>query len=258
VEDGRSLHSNYISAIVEDDDHNIWIGTSNGIDVLNKKKGAFRYMGHDDDDSTSLSNNNVITILRDSRGLIWAGTREGLNLLDKSNNTFTVFRKEDGLADNTILTLLEDNKGDLWVGTPNGLSNVEVKRTSGKITVRVENYDESNGLQGREFNDKAAFKTRAGELIFGGPYGFNLFNPEKFLLHKTVPRIALTEFLLFNKTVSVGEKINGRIVLEKAFTETKSLVLRYNQNVFSIRFAALGSTQSLKDKFMYMLEDFNR
>src|SRR5690606_39683073 len=114
-------------AIVEDDDHNIWIGTSNGIDVLNKKNGAFRYMGHDDDDSTSLSNNNVITILQDSRGLIWAGTREGLNLLDKSNNTFTVFRKEDGLADNTILTLLEDNKGD-QIGRASCRERVESER----------------------------------------------------------------------------------------------------------------------------------
>lgn len=258
VEDGRSLHSNYISAIIEDTGHNIWIGTSNGIDVLNKKTGTFQYMGHDDSDSTSLSNNNVIAILQDSRGLIWTGTREGLNLLNKSNNTFTVFRKEDGLADNTVLTLLEDNKGDLWVGTPNGLSNVVIKNISGKVTIQVENYDESNGLQGREFNDKAAFKTRAGELIFGGPYGFNLFNPEKFLLHKTIPRIALTEFLLFNKTVNVGEKINGRIVLNKAFTETESITLPYNQNVFSIGFAALGSIQSLKDKFIYMLEGFNK
>ena len=258
VEDGRSLHSNYISAIIEDTDHNIWIGTSNGIDVLNKKNGSFRYLGRDDSDSNSLSNNNVITLLQDSRGLIWAGTREGLNLLDKSNNTFTVFRKEDGLADNTILTLLEDNKGNLWAGTPNGLSNIAVKNISGKVTIQVENYDESNGLQGREFNDKAAFKTKEGELIFGGPYGFNLFNPDKFLLHKTLPRIMLTDFLLFNRVVRVGEKINRHVVLTKAFTETESITLRYNQNVFSIGFSAPGSILSLKDKFLYRLEGFNK
>lgn len=257
VEDGRSLHSNYISAIIEDKAQNIWIGTSNGIDVFDKKNKRFRYLGHDDGDSSSLSNNNVITLLLDSRQMLWVGTREGLNLLDKTNNTFTVFRKEDGLADNTILTLLEDNKGNLWVGTPNGLSNVVVKNISGRVTIQVENYDESNGLQGREFNDKAAFKTRTGELIFGGPYGFNLFNPDKFLMHKTIPRIALTEFLLFNKAVKVGEKIRGHVVLNKSFTETEAITLRYDQNVFSIGFTALGSAQSLKDKFMYTLERFN-
>lgn len=258
VEDGRSLHSNYISAIIEDAERNIWIGTSNGIDVLDKKSGNFRYLGHDDNDSSSLSNNNVIAILRDSRQLIWVGTREGLNVLDEQNNTFTVFRKEDGLADNTILTLLEDNNGGLWVGTPNGLSNVEVKYISGKITIRVENYDESNGLQGREFNDKAALKTTTGELIFGGPYGFNLFNPARFLLRKTTPRLALTEFFLFNKAVSVGEKIKGHVILDKAFTETRSITLQYDQDVFSIGFTALGASQAQKNKFVYTLEGFNK
>ncbi|HRQ51252.1 MAG TPA: two-component regulator propeller domain-containing protein [Agriterribacter sp.] len=85
MEDGRSLHSNYISAIIEDKAGNIWIGTSNGIDVLDKKNKVFRYLGHDDGDSSSLSNNNVIALLLDSRQMLWAGTREGLNLLNKEN-----------------------------------------------------------------------------------------------------------------------------------------------------------------------------
>ncbi|HEX5026423.1 MAG TPA: two-component regulator propeller domain-containing protein [Agriterribacter sp.] len=258
VEDGRSLHSNYISAIIEDKENNIWLGTSNGIDVFNKTNGIFRYLGHDDNDSSSLSNNNVISALQDSRGLIWVGTREGLNLLDKAGNTFTVFRKEDGLADNTILTILEDDKHNLWLGTPNGLSNVIVNGNGIRVNIQVKNYDESNGLQGREFNDKAAFKTKGGELLFGGPYGFNLFNPDKFLLTKPAPEIALTEFFLFNKPVKVGEKLNGHVVLNKAFTETENITLQYNENVFSIAFAALGSAQSLKDKFIYTLEGFNK
>ena len=41
------------------------------------------------------------------------------------------------------------------------------------------NYDEMNNLQNREFNDNAALKTREGELIFGGPSGFNIINPDK-------------------------------------------------------------------------------
>lgn len=257
VEDGQSLHSNYISAIVEDSKGNIWLGTSNGIDVYDQEHNRFRYLGHADEDSSSLSNNNVITLLFDSKKRLWAGTREGLNLLDQKTNRFTVFRKEDGLADNTILTLLEDNKGTLWVGTPNGLSNVVVGEKSGKLTFDVENYDESNGLQGREFNDKSAFKTRWGELMFGGPNGFNLFNPDNFQTKVEVPKIVLTELLLFNTAVKVGEEIGGHTILQSAFAETKAITLRYNQNVFSVGFAAPGTIQSEKEKFLYILEGFN-
>lgn len=259
VEDGHSVHSNYISSLMEDRDKKLWIGTSNGVDILDRKTNTFRYIGHDDADSGSLSNNNVINILQDSRGLIWIGTREGLNLLNKDGNTFTVYRKEDGVADNTILAIREDNRHTLWITTPNGLSNAVII-DEGKIPVRLKftNYDESHGLQGREFNDKAFFKMKTGELVVGGPYGFNIFNPDKFTEAKPVPETVITGFQLFNQTVEVGEKINGTVILNQSVTETKHITLRYNENIFSIAFAALGSVRSAKDRFVYQLEGFNK
>lgn len=257
VEDGRSLHSNYISAITEDKEDNIWLGTSYGIDILNKRNNSVRYIGHADDDSNSLSNNNVITMLFDSHQRLWAGTREGLNLYDQKSNTFTVFRKEDGLPDNTILTLVEDNNGALWVGTPNGLSRVRLQEKNGRFFIAVDNYDESNGLQGREFNEKAVYKLRSGELIFGGSDGFSLFNPANFQEHKSAPKIVLTDLLLFNRSVKAGEQVDGHVVLNRSFAETDAITLRYDQNVFSIAFAAPGGIQSGKEKFLYRLEGFN-
>lgn len=257
--ENRSLHSNYISVIIEDRLGNILFGTSNGIDVLHKASGKFTYLGHDDANSTSLSNNNVMSMLEDGRGLIWVGTREGLNVMHKDGKNFSVFRKSDGLIDNTILTILEDNSQNLWVGTPNGISHVIVSSNdSGKISVHFVNYDESNGLQGREFNDKAAYKTRSGELIFGGPYGFNIFSPDKFESSKTSPRIVLTGLQIFNEEVLPHEKIDGHIVLTESITQTKKINLKYNQNVFSISFSALGLGLSARDKYQYKLAGFNK
>ncbi|MGN6493906.1 MAG: hybrid sensor histidine kinase/response regulator transcription factor [Agriterribacter sp.] len=259
VEDGRSVHSNYIASLMEDKDKNLWIGTSNGIDVLDRRTNTFRYIGHDDSDSSSLSNNNVINILQDGRGLIWVGTREGLNLLNKDGNSFTVYRKEDGLADNTILAIKEDSKGTLWITTPNGLSNAVVFTGKGNApALQCTNYDESNGLQGREFNDKAFYKLKTGELIAGGPYGFNIFNPVKFEESVHPPTTVITGFQLFNRPVEAGETINGNVILNESITETKNITLRYNENIFSISFAALGSMRSTKDGFLYTLEGFNK
>ncbi|MFT3702525.1 MAG: two-component regulator propeller domain-containing protein [Agriterribacter sp.] len=259
VEDKRSLHSNYISAIIEDRNKNIWFGTSYGIDVLDKKTGQFRYLGHDDNISNSLSNNNVISLLEDSRGFIWVGTREGLNVMNKDKSTFAVFGKNDGLPDNTILTMLEDSKHNLWISTPNGLSNgIVTVDNNGKVQVQFVNYDESNGLQGREFNDKAALKLKSGELVFGGPYGFNIFSPEKFSEKKIYPPVLFTSLQVFNQVVQPNEAINGQVILHEAITEAKSITLKYNQNVFSVSFAAPGSALSLKHKFEYKLEEFNK
>lgn len=257
--ENRTLHSNYVSVIIEDKQKKLWLATSNGIDVFDKKSGTTQYYSHDDKNHSSLSNNNVMSILQDSRGRIWAGTREGLNLLDTDGKKFVVFRKEDGLPDNTILTILEDDAQNLWLGTPNGLSNGIISTDKyGKISIRFINYDESNGLQGREFNDKAAYKLRSGELAFGGPYGFNIFSTDKFPSAWKFPKIIMTGLHVFNQSVEPLKKIDDHIILSEAVSEAKEITLKYNQNVFSVSFSALGIAMSSKNKFKYILEGFNK
>lgn len=244
----NSIVSPYIAAILEDKQGNVWLGTADGIDVLNQQ-GKFTHYGE-----SGLSNRNVICMFEDSRGLIWVGTREGLNLYDPKTKKFRIFRREDGLADNTVLNILEDNDHTLWLSTANGLSNLTVKNTA----FHFRNYDESDGLQGREFNENAALKTRRGELIFGGGNGFNLFYPHTIASNNTVPPIVLTDFQIFNQSVIPGQSVNGRVLLEQSITRTKHITLKYRENVFSIDFAALNYFHSEKNRYAYMLEGFNK
>lgn len=258
VEDGRSVHSNYITAMQEDKTGKIWFATSNGIDIFNPATGQFRYYGHDDEDSTTLSNNNVMSLLEDSKGRMWVGTREGLNLFLPDLGQFKIFRKEDGLPDNTILTILQDDKGSLWISTPNGLGNIRLIETPDRaLTIQCTNYDEANGLQGREFNDKAAIKTTSGNLLFGGPYGFNMFKPDEFIYDIVPPKLVFTSLQIFNTTVTPGEKFNGHLILPESITETDHLELPYNQNVFSLSFTSIGTASSFKNHYKYKLEGFN-
>lgn len=255
----NSIHSDYISDIIEDREGNVWIGTAIGIDVLSRKTGRFEHYENESKQPGQLSNNNVNSIMEDSRGLIWVGTHEGLNLFDKKKKSFTTYREEDGLPSNTILTILEDNHKNLWMSTPNGLTNliIEPGRQRKPVSFRAKNYDESDGLQGKVFNEYAAYKTRANELIFGGAHGFNIFHPENIGQNLHKPTVALTDFQIFNKSIHVGEEINGQVILEKAIGEVKEITIPYNQNVFSIEFAALSFIHPEKTKYRYILEGFN-
>ncbi|MEP6947698.1 MAG: two-component regulator propeller domain-containing protein [Ginsengibacter sp.] len=254
---GNTIRCNYISAIIEDTNGNIWIGTAFGIDILDKSTGLFRHFEHIENDKTSLSHNNVIDILQDSRGLIWVATRDGLNLYDPQKKEFKTYRIEEGLPDNFVLTVLEDNNHNLWLSTLNGLSNAIVSTSSDKVSLHFINYDETDGLQGRQFNENGAFKTKNGELVFGGANGFNVFLPSKITGNKVVPNLVLTDLQVFNKSVAIGEKYNRRIVLDQSITETKEVTLQYNQNVFAIEFAALAFLNSQKIKYAYKLEGFS-
>ena len=253
-----SVNSNYISALAEDQDGNLWIGTEAGISVLNKKTGGFTYYQHDSKDKGSLGNNNVTALLKDSRSNMWVATRDGLNFFDKTTHSFRHFNQVDGLSENNILTLLEDNDHTLWLGTANGLSRGWVQYDqNGIIKIQFRNYDERDGLQGREFNENAALKTKRGELIFGGANGFNIISPEAISHNTIVPEVVLTDLRVFDKSLQPGEEFNNRVLLQTAISEVKDITLKYRENIFSLEFAALNYSNPEKNQYAYKLEGFN-
>ncbi|WP_205509015.1 hybrid sensor histidine kinase/response regulator transcription factor [Longitalea arenae] len=253
-----SLNSNYIAALTEDLQGNLWIGTESGINVLNRTTGKFTYYTHDPKNPRSLSNNSVTALLRDSRGNIWAATRNGLNLFDRTANAFRHFTQADGLAENNILTLLEDNAHTLWLGTTNGLSRAWMQKdAAGVLQIQFRNYDERDGLQGREFNENAALKTKRGEVIFGGANGFNLINPESIAHNTVVPEVVLTDLRVFDKSPQPGELFNDRVLLATNVSAVKEITLKYHENIFSLEFAALNYSNPEKNQYAYKLEGFN-
>lgn len=254
----NSVQSTYVSAIIEDKNRNIWIGTSQGIDVLNNSNGLFKHYQHNEKDTTSLSQDNVIDIVEDSRGLIWIATHDGLNIFDPVKKQFKVYRKENGLPDNAILTIVEDDKSNMWLSSPEGISHVTVSSSANNLKLKFKNYDETDGLQGREFNENAALKTSQGEVVFGGANGFNLFKPENIKDDRTPSKLAITDFRIFNHSVNIGEEYNGKVVLPRSVSRLQEIVLNYRHKVFTIEFAALDFLKSEKTRYAYKLEGFNK
>ncbi|MRG48417.1 response regulator [Chitinophaga sp. SYP-B3965] len=251
----NSIHSDFVSAFAESKDGDLWIGTAYGIDVMDKEKGTFSQLLNR---THNLSNDNVTSLHCDSWGNMWAGTREGLNVYNAKTGTFKSFRIEDGLPDNNINCILEDNNHQLWVSTSNGLSRVTIEQDHNGIRIHCRNYDEDDGLQGRAFNASAALKLRSGELMFGGADGFNIFNPADVRQNRFEPILVFTGLQILNKPVAVNEKRQQHVMLPTALPETREITLRYNENDFSIDFAALNFINTRKNRYAYSLEGFNK
>jgi signal transduction histidine kinase/ligand-binding sensor domain-containing protein/DNA-binding response OmpR family regulator len=249
------LPSSYISSIIQDKKGNLWVGTNNGVAVFNINKHTSILYQHTNVKS-SLSHNNIICLLEDNKGRIWVGTREGLNLFNEQTKSFQTFTMADGLPSNMILNILEDQYQTLWISTANGLRNVIPEQKKNEIGLSVISYDEMNNLQSLEFNDKAAYKTRNGELIFGGPSGFNIINPAGIRKPTYHPEIVFTSLQIFNKNVEPGDLINNRVLLKESLSKLEEVELKFKENVFSIEFASLDFAHSARDKYSYMLEGF--
>lgn len=254
------LHCNYITSIAEDKKGNIWIGGGFGIDVINMETGVNKYYAHQSGNPKSLASNHVMDILKDEDDNIWVGTYDGLSLFDEKTEEFYNYTMEEGLPSNSIISILEDDNNDIWLSTTNGLSNLVLNRRDlGANLIRsFRNYGDLDGLQGKVYNENAGLKLSDGALIFGGSNGFNIFYPDSLFSNQLEPDIVFVDFQLFNRSVSVGERIDGRVLLKKSLFTAPDLTLKHNENVFSFEFAALSFVNPGKNQYRYKLEGFDK
>jgi len=199
-------------------------------------------------DSNSISSNIIQCIHEDQNQKLWIGTIMGLNLMNRETNTFTSFSTQDGLPGNSINAIQEDEEGNLWISTNNGIAKFNTQNFTSK------NYTKEDGLQGNEFSSYVSCKTKEGEILFGGDNGFTIFKPQDIQDNKTLPKVVITDFKLFNQPVV----INGEgSPLTQHISQTKEITLTHKQSVFSFEFVALSNVSPEKNHYAYMLEGFD-
>ncbi len=230
-----------------------WLGTVDGLLRFDRQTASFKRYRNDPKDASSLSHNIVRAIAEDPfepDKILWLGTAGGgLNRFDKQTETFTHFTEKDGLPNNVVYAILSDNEGNLWMSTNQGLAKFNPR------THTFKNFDIKDGLQDNEFNSCAYFKSASGELFFGGISGFNAFYPEDVRDNPHAPPVVITDFQIFNKSVSFK---NPDSPLKKPITETDEIMLSYEHKVFSFEFAALDFTEPSKNQYAYRMDGFDK
>jgi signal transduction histidine kinase/ligand-binding sensor domain-containing protein/DNA-binding response OmpR family regulator len=243
-----------IYSLYDDSKGLIWIGTySNGLFIYDRKSGKSKWYYNIPGDFESLSDNIVSSILTSKDGSVWIGTSNGLNKFDPIKGKFKRITEFDGLPNNTIYGILEDDQGGLWISTNKGLSRYN------PTTGTFRNYNKRDGLQDDEFNQWACFKGKSGNLYFGGINGFNVFNPALIKESDFKPPLVFTNFLLFNKPVSIGYDSHlNRTILNSSLNEMTEINLTHEDYVFSLEFAALDYIIPHNIKYAYKLEGFDK
>ncbi len=244
----KSISSDWVKELLEDSDGNIWISTSEAVDFFNRKNNSFVTYRNDPKNPKSISYNSANVLFEDSKQNIWIGTSNGLNLFNKKDSSFIKFTVEDGLANNSIKSIEEDDYGNLWLSTNGGLSRF----TPGDKPQFI-NYNEEDGLQGKEFLSRSSFKNKDGLLFFGGNNGFNVFDPKAIGQNKIIPNIVFSSLSVMNKPVIPGDDTG---ILKEELNGIKTLTLKHEHSIFTIEFAALNFLAPAKNQYAYYLEGF--
>ena len=232
--DDIGVSDKFIGAIYEDSRENYYIGCflGGGLIKINPNTKEYKIYKNIDNDETSLSNDCIIFINENLDGNILVGTSHGINILNLSTDKFNHYTEKDGLINNTIYGILVDKNNGIWMSTNAGISKLSTEDATFK------NFTITDGLQSNEFNGRACFKSKDGNMYFGGINGFNVFNSQDIELSTFEPKVIFDNF-----------EINGTNKKDISNIKFKS-----NENNIKINFFTNDYKNTKTTQYYYKLE----
>lgn len=234
----------HVSAFSEDSHGNVWIGTDGGgLDLARPDGRVVRSFRHDPRDQRTLPANTIYTVAVDARDRVWVGTDGGglaqvVGTPDHPDSIqFKVFTREQGLSSDTVYGVVPDSMGQLWLSGNAGLVRFDPD------TGLIKTYHRQHGLQGEEFDFNAYFRLPDGRLCFGGPGGFNIFDPARVTENHNPPRLALMRVSIMGVPVSTAAP---SWLLDR-------LSLDFRANIVSFDFGALDFTSPRLNRIAYRI-----
>lgn len=119
-----TISRNFINSLIEDENHNLWIGTLSGVYILNQEKGSYSFLKKVFDEKMLLEHNFVEQIVFDKSDNAWIGTRGGLSVYNKKTGKSNYFihdiKNKLSISNNYISAICVDYLNNVWVGTRDG------------------------------------------------------------------------------------------------------------------------------------------
>jgi diguanylate cyclase (GGDEF)-like protein/PAS domain S-box-containing protein len=238
-----SLSHPLVNCVFEDARGRIWVGTLNGLNLLDPASGTLRRFQHDPAQPSTISGDLVRAVHQSPDGTLWVGTHSGLNQVQEGADgsiAFVRYGPEEGLPNPTVYGIAEDARGRLWLSSNNGIASYE------RDTRRFRRYSLRDGLQDLEFNGGATLRLADGRIAFGGIRGFNLFDPQRLQDSTYAPPVVLTGVRAGNVELPLPDPLDARLRVEQA------------ARVLRMRFAALDFAAPEQNRFSYRLDPFDR
>ena len=232
--DEMGVSDKFIRAVYEDSKGNYYIGCflEGGLIKINPNTKEYKIYKNIENDDFSISNNSIRYINEDLYGNILVGTSHGINILNLSTDKFNHYTEKDGLINNTIYGILVDKNNGIWMSTNAGISKLSTEDATFK------NFTITDGLQSNEFNGRACFKSKDGNMYFGGINGFNVFNSQDIELSTFEPKVIFDNF-----------EINGTNKKDISNIKFKS-----NENNIKINFFTNDYKNTKTTQYYYKLE----
>ncbi len=168
----------------------VWLGSNNGIGILNPAKNLFRHAGLNE----GLAWPSAINMIEDNHGQVliaaYNGSFSTIYIVSQYGKTVYPF------GNTNIISAIEDSRGNMWIGTGKGLFVVDSSRRSYRL------LGTSDGLADPFVQ---SVTEEGNKLIITTDNGYNIFDPQK----NQLLRIGKPEGLLSDTVLSVMTDAQG-------------------------------------------------
>jgi len=137
-----SIVGNEVWSILQEQNGNIWVGTTIGISILSSENELLFTYDAENNINFGLESSHILSLFRDSNNSIWLGTfAGGLYRYNADSSEIKIFNRPSyepsevpqqsevsGLSGNIIWGLSEDSNQKMWISTQSkGLNQLDVK-----------------------------------------------------------------------------------------------------------------------------------
>lgn len=240
----NGLENEFIMALYESENGEIWVGTDGGGIYILKDKEIVRHYTTSD----GLAGNVIFKISKIGDS-IWVTTGTGISKFIEQRNTFFNFNSRNGLGTDSIFQIICDYTHTIWMTSNKGvlsvsLSEIEEVIDDKKDKISVKFYGNSDGLiTGGVTSTSVSTQDSLGRIWFTLIDGFAIYDPVKSGKNRVAPKIEIQEYTVDNTRHDYhGEKI----------------ILQPSAKRLSIKFTGLSFISSDQMRFRYKLGGFEQ
>ncbi len=232
-----------ISQIIASQNGNIWISTlDSAVYEFDVESESFTNY------TVTLNRNHTAKLWRttsigeDENGNIWVGTSaDGIRILDPTLGPLQKqksYGHRNGITDEKIAKITHDSDHNMWISTSNGLFQFN------DDTKQFKHYKQSNGIHDPYLIRKALKTSKNGKVLIGQSHGFHYLDINELKVDEEPPDVILNSFKIFEEEKKMDLVID---YIDK-------IKLNYDENFFTIGFAALNFDPSKEPSYRYQLK----
>jgi signal transduction histidine kinase/ligand-binding sensor domain-containing protein len=155
----------------------------------------------------------------------------------------------DLLSSNIIQSAIIDKYNNLWVASISGISLIDKK------TGTIYNFNKYNGLINSQLNKGVLFYDSISDVLYtGGVEGINYTNPSSIIIDSLANQVVITDLKILGKSITKPNERN----IKKPINLTEKIDLYRKDKIITIHFSSMEFNPSLKNKYRYKLEGFEK